>query len=94
MDFQMADTSERRVFRNTILLKYHVKKILKVCFGGLLSPLFFQNGRKMKEADALVGLRGLACLHVMLHHLSSGRYQKYIFLNDFNTYTVFNSMDT
>ena len=25
MDFKMADTSERRVFCNTILLKYHVQ---------------------------------------------------------------------
>ena len=28
MDFKMADTSERRVFCNTILLKYHATKAL------------------------------------------------------------------
>ena len=42
---------------------------------------FHQNVRGMKEADALVGLRGLACLHVMLHHLCSSRYYKRSFLN-------------
>ena len=30
MDFKMADTSERRVFCNTILLKYHEQYPLKL----------------------------------------------------------------